>query len=495
MGARPRRGRARSTRGCGRSRATSAGPVITPADAGVRPRAARLQRALRRRPAARRSCSRVYVADVRAAVAWARRNGDPHRGALGRPQLRRLLDHDRRSSSTCGGSTASRSRRPAPATIGAGARLIDVYAALAGHGRAIPAGSCPTVGIGGLALGGGVGLAVAQARARRATTSSRSGSSPPTAACSTCDAERSTPTSTGPAAAAGAATSGSSRTSSCGRTRSRRSRTSSSSWPWAQAAEVVARWQAFAPHAPDALFSICSLATGGRRPRCSVFGQFLGCEARCARCSRRSRAVAGAQLTTGTSSYLDAQLRWAGCLGKTLAECHLPASAAGHARPRDASRAKSDYVRRAAPGGRRSRRSSAGSSARQAQPARLGRAPPRLLRRRDQPRRARARPRSSTATRSARSSTSPTGTRRRPAAARSRWLRGFHAAMRPYVSGFAYQNYIDRDLAGWQHAYYGSNYPRLRQVKRQYDPDNVFRFRAGDRAGRAVAAGPRRRPR
>src|SRR5579885_2702146 len=44
------------------------------------------------------------------------------------------------------------------ATIGAGARLIDVYAALAQQGMALPAGSCPTVGIAGLTLGGGVGV-------------------------------------------------------------------------------------------------------------------------------------------------------------------------------------------------------------------------------------------------------------------------------------------------------------------------------------------------
>src|SRR6266576_6759124 len=45
------------------------------------------------------------------------------------------------------------------AVVGAGARLIDVYAGLAQHARSVPAGSCPTVGIAGLALGGGVGFA------------------------------------------------------------------------------------------------------------------------------------------------------------------------------------------------------------------------------------------------------------------------------------------------------------------------------------------------
>jgi FAD/FMN-containing dehydrogenase len=44
------------------------------------------------------------------------------------------------------------------ATIGAGARLAQVYAALHEHGRTIPAGCGDTVGIAGLTLGGGIGL-------------------------------------------------------------------------------------------------------------------------------------------------------------------------------------------------------------------------------------------------------------------------------------------------------------------------------------------------
>ncbi|GAA3538611.1 FAD-binding oxidoreductase [Amycolatopsis ultiminotia] len=42
--------------------------------------------------------------------------------------------------------------------IGAGAQLGDVYSALAKAGRCLPAGSCPTVGIAGLTLGGGIGV-------------------------------------------------------------------------------------------------------------------------------------------------------------------------------------------------------------------------------------------------------------------------------------------------------------------------------------------------
>ena len=44
------------------------------------------------------------------------------------------------------------------ATVGAGAHLVDIYGTLGAAGVALPGGSCPTVGIAGLTLGGGLGV-------------------------------------------------------------------------------------------------------------------------------------------------------------------------------------------------------------------------------------------------------------------------------------------------------------------------------------------------
>ncbi|HRJ52471.1 MAG TPA: FAD-binding oxidoreductase [Candidatus Thiothrix moscowensis] len=38
-----------------------------------------------------------------------------------------------------------------------------------------------------------------------------------------------------------------------------------------------------------------------------------------------------------------------------------------------------------------------------------------------------------------------------------------------------YRNYPDVEIKGWETAYYGTNYPRLQEMKRKFDPDNVIR--------------------
>jgi FAD/FMN-containing dehydrogenase len=62
------------------------------------------------------------------------------------------------------------------------------------------------------------------------------------------------------------------------------------------------------------------------------------------------------------------------------------------------------------------------------------------------------------------------------AAANVEWADALYADAKPYRSGFAYQDYIDPRLANWEHAYYGENLPRLREIKAKYDPDDFFRF-------------------
>ena len=61
----------------------------------------------------------------------------------------------------------------------------------------------------------------------------------------------------------------------------------------------------------------------------------------------------------------------------------------------------------------------------------------------------------------------------------AQWTRDTEAALRPYASGFAFQNYIDPELADWEHAYYATNLRRLKAVKRHYDPAGRFDFPQG----------------
>lgn len=53
-------------------------------------------------------------------------------------------------------------------------------------------------------------------------------------------------------------------------------------------------------------------------------------------------------------------------------------------------------------------------------------------------------------------------------------MRALYAAMRPHMSGGAYFNYCDLDLADWPRAYWGDNLERLKQVKRAFDGGNLF---------------------
>ncbi len=56
------------------------------------------------------------------------------------------------------------------------------------------------------------------------------------------------------------------------------------------------------------------------------------------------------------------------------------------------------------------------------------------------------------------------------------WTRGYSDALRPYAAGAGYVNFMmDDEGQGRVKATYGANYPRLQQIKAEYDPENVFR--------------------
>jgi FAD/FMN-containing dehydrogenase len=54
------------------------------------------------------------------------------------------------------------------------------------------------------------------------------------------------------------------------------------------------------------------------------------------------------------------------------------------------------------------------------------------------------------------------------------WVRGCHAALRRHASGGAYVNFIAERYGRARDAY-GAHYARLADLKRRYDPENVFR--------------------
>jgi FAD/FMN-containing dehydrogenase len=416
------------------------------------------------------------AADVRRAILWARRHGIRIRARSGGHSYAgysTVEDGLVLDLSAVDGIAVHKQIQSA--TIGAGALLIDVYARLAKAGGTIPAGSCPTVGVGGLALGGGIGFA---SRKLGTTADNVLALTIVTAdgRLLTCDRSRHADLYWACRGGGGG---------NFGVVTSFRFRvhpvTQASyfvlTWPWASVSDAVAAWQRFAPRAADGLFSVLRLATGTSQPTVQAFGQFFGSEAALAALLKPLRDVPGATLTTGTSAYLDLMKRWAGCKTLTTGECH-PSPSGSLGRQRFA--AKSDYVAKRLPaagittlrrwlekrqghGGGAAILDSYGGAINRVSPGATA-----FVHRREL-----------FSIQYYASIADASGDA--PALG---WLRGFRSAMDPFTSGFAYQNYIDAELVGWEHAYYGSNYPRLRRVKSKYDPDNVFRFRQSIRPER-----------
>jgi FAD/FMN-containing dehydrogenase len=61
------------------------------------------------------------------------------------------------------------------------------------------------------------------------------------------------------------------------------------------------------------------------------------------------------------------------------------------------------------------------------------------------------------------------------------WTRETWSAAQPYAKPSAYVNYLDQGDEHRTEAIYGANYRRLVEIKRRYDPENVFHYNANIR--------------
>ncbi|MCH0566129.1 MULTISPECIES: FAD-binding oxidoreductase [unclassified Streptomyces] len=366
----------------------------------------------------------------------------------------------------------------ATAVVGAGAKLIDVYRALAAKGATIPAGSCPTVGVSGLALGGGHGVV---SRAYGLTCDSLTG-----ATLVTADGTRLTADATDHTdlfwALRGAGN------GNFGVVTELRFRTHPApqavtaylSWPWSRAAAVLEAWQEWGPSQPDEIWSALHLAnyTAGT-PTVTVSAFSLGTYGELQNAVDRLASRVGANAASVSlrrRSYEEAMEIYAGCSAFTDDDqCHLPGPTPGRspqgALHRETYTGRSDLFDRSVPatGVRallaqvKNVRGGSGTVMLTALGGEVNRVPPTataFVHRRSR----------MLAQYIASWHAGTDGT-----AARS-WLTAAHDAMRPYASGAAYQNYTDPTLKDWRTAYYGAAATRLTQVKRQYDPDRVFSY-------------------
>jgi FAD/FMN-containing dehydrogenase len=336
------------------------------------------------------------------------------------------------------------------ASVGAGARMIEVSDALARHGGAVPGGSCPTVGFGGLALGGGYGLA---SRALGLTADNVTGVVvvTPDGRLRRIDA-RHDPDLFWALRGGGGGNFGIVTRFELRVHRVARAARFSASFPSAGAA--LSAWEAWAPEADPALTSVLQLGTDSA----TAVGQYLGPEGRLERLLAPLRR-AGASVTTGSAGYGAMQVHWGN----------------GRTTPRTRFSAKSHYVRERLPA--RARDALVAELARGGGVAGLGTGMLIL----DAYGGALNRPRAGATAfvhRDERYSIQYLAYHDGDGGPSRAWLRRMHGIVAPHASG-AYQNYIDPELRDWRRAYYGRNLERLEEVRATYDPDRRFRSPRG----------------
>ncbi|KOG49296.1 FAD-binding oxidoreductase [Streptomyces decoyicus] len=363
--------------------------------------------------------------------------------------------------------------------IGAGAKLIDVYEGLGAHGVTIPGGSCPTVGISGLTLGGGHGVV---SRAYGLTCDSLVGATLVTADGKTVDCDKKQHSDLF-WALRGAGN------GNFGVVTELRFRTHPApravmaymTWPWAKAAKVVASWQKWGPVQADEIWSACHLdARPGNTPSVSIAAFSLGSYRELQNAIDKLADQAGGpgpakSVHLTPTGYLDAMESYAGCSSKSTAQCHMPGSLPGQTGAgklgRETYAARSHFFDRSLSTagirtlmdqieacGRKGVNGNVALTALGGAINRVGRTDTAFVHR------------GSKFLAQYLTSWPANGS----PGTRTAWLNSFHDAMRRHSSGAAYQNYTDPGLTDWKSAYYGAAATRLAQVKRTYDPQRLF---------------------
>lgn len=347
--------------------------------------------------------------------------------------------------------------------VGAGAALLPLYEALWEAGLTLPAGSCPTVGIAGLTLGGGFGLL---SRAMGLTCDSllqvemvdASGSL--LTATETQNPDLLWASRGGGGGSFGIVTSFTFRLHAIGDVAIYRI-----DWPWERLGEVLSAWQGWAPFVDERLTSILKLPAASAGPVRSI-GLFNGPGSALAPLlAPLCAAVTPSVQEIEDVSYMEATRRYAGVApGRKRWRAHWHAE--GSVRFKNTS----DFAR--APLGPEAIATIRDFLARAPgeesilQLDAYGGAVNRV------PRDATAFPHREGTLYSMQYQTywKTDGEE----AANLRWVNSFREAMRPHVSGAAYVNYCDLAIANYAQAYHGANLSRLVEVKAKYDPEDVF---------------------
>jgi FAD/FMN-containing dehydrogenase len=359
------------------------------------------------------------------------------------------------------------------ATVGAGARLGEVYDSLDEHGLTIPAGCGPAVGIAGLTLGGGLGIL---GRSHGLTCDHLVGAQVVLAdgRVVECGEDRDEELFWALRGAGGGSL-GVVTSLVFGTLPAPAATSFHLVWPYADAAAVVEAWQAWAPAAPDELAASLLVKVGGdvdRAPVVNVFGAMLGSESAVTPLldelvGRAGRDPASAVRTH--TAYRETK-RYLVELGDELAEAASPGEPPEEGHPFS----KSEFFRRPLPA---EAVAALLEHLPEGRPAGQGReldfTPWGGAYNRVRPDATAFVHRNELFLLKQAVVVDPAASPAELEAAR-RWLARSWAAVHPWGSGGVYPNFPDPDLEDEAAAYHGANRERLTRVKARYDPDGFF---------------------